>query len=183
MKLTVDELHRLSILIEKINISKSNSTNYLTPLPKNFIISFNNCLWACTGLSLERLDPANFNQPAILNYKMGYDNNCKSFIVHNWYNIQSLFEKLKEKYSFNSNDYKSFSIKELPYFLNEFYKIIKDDSIFKQCVTIELEPCLYDATNLSTGMKVPFLTLDKDISYELISIISDDEIDKFTLYR
>ncbi|MBO3344347.1 hypothetical protein JJB52_08715 [Clostridium perfringens] len=173
MKLTVNELHRLSILIEKINISKANHPNPNEVLPlldNNFIISFNNSLWACQGLRFNSL-----TIPSINMYKL--DKNIEGKIVINSTEIilNDFFQKMKNSKIFDSNHYKFLSTNELPYFLNDFYEIIKDGSIFAEELKLNLPVCLFYAMNLNDHLTFSHLVLDKNTSYELISIVSSLE--------
>lgn len=176
MKLSVNELHRLSILISKINLSKQNSTSQ--NLPNIFIISFNNSLWSCEGLKIHKSITNYFELPSITLYKLGENIEEKVVITSIEVTLYNTFQKINEKNHFNSNHYKFLSQNEFPYFLNDFYEIIKDGSTFDEELKVTLPSCLFKARNLTTGIPCPYLALDKNNKYELISIVSSEDLEK-----
>ncbi|XZM35427.1 hypothetical protein ACSXAY_18610 (plasmid) [Clostridium perfringens] len=176
MKLSVDELHRLSILIGKINASKSN--NISQNLPDIFIISFNNSLWACEGLKVHNVIITGFELPSITLYKLGENLEERIVITPTEVPLYNAFQKINEEKIFNSNHYKFLSKNELPYFLSDFYEIIKDGSTFEESLKVKLPTCLFNAKNLTTGIPCPYLALDKNNKYELISIVSSEDLKK-----
>lgn len=181
MKLTINELHRLSILIEKINISKLNnkdSIDFLQLVPNTFIISFDNSLWACEGLKLKTLTPNVGNPPTLDLYKLKKNLEEKVTIQVEEVILYDFFKEIANLGIFNSNHYKFLSQNELPYFLNDFYEIIKDDSVFAKELKFALPTCLFKAKNLTTGITCSYLALDKNTPYELISIISSEDLKK-----
>lgn len=181
MKLTIDELHRLSVLIEKINISKLNnkdSIDFLQLVPNTFIISFDNSLWACEGLKLKTLTPNVGNPPTLDLYKLKKNLEEKVTIQVEEIILYDFFKEIANLGIFNSNHYKFLSQNELPYFLNDFYEIIKDGSVFAEELKINLPTCLFNVMSLNNSITFPYLTLDKNTKYELISIISLDELKK-----
>lgn len=151
MKLSVKELQVFDLLLKNTAsvINKSNSNNQ--PITLNLIISYNSSFWSGDFVTLKGC--------------------C-----------------IEEKY-INSDNYvepKYMSSSELAKLISEFkysrYKSIEESSVHllfyplihhiqkANLTDLELNPFLYNATKLGTDIKLPFICLDSDCKYEVISI-------------
>ncbi|NGT54766.1 hypothetical protein G6Y98_02750 [Clostridium perfringens] len=153
MLLTIKELQMLDLLLKKSgNIINRNNSND-KELNLNLIISYNSSLWSG--------DFINLNGSYIEEKYIDSDN---------WIETKCL----------NSSDL----IKLIPEFKFSRYKYIEEDSLHlllhpliyhikkADLTDFKLKPFFYNAVNIENGLKIPFIALDYDKKYEVVSIKS-----------
>ncbi|XZM32806.1 hypothetical protein ACSXAY_12885 [Clostridium perfringens] len=142
MKLSVDQLQKLSILFQRIYLKDS--------IKPKLVISFNNSLWTGDFTILEGSD-----------YLTDVEKPDSVAI-----DVSSFFNEFK--FSSIPRDIKtSCDSILLNYLTNSLLKTKTSD--------LNLSPYLFNAVNLETKFKLPFIYLDKTATYELVSVITETE--------
>lgn len=153
MILNLRQIQILDFLLQRLNKYHSYTNNEL-----HLVIKINNSLWKGNLI--------NFNSYNISEYYIDFDN-C---IEYKEIGIKDLVTLPSD---FNGNRYSNVKIDSLYLLLIELTNIVKNIDTS----TINLNPFLYNAVNLETNVSLPFLYLDNNDEFEVVSIVvsSKDE--------
>lgn len=151
MKLSVKELQMLDLLLKKTANVLNNKPSNTQELKFNLIISYNSSFWSGDFIILNK----SFIEEKFIDYD-------------NWIEVNTTAS--------------SSLIKLIPDFSFSRYSYIEEDSLHLllesliHCVkkadltTLNFMTLLYNPINLETGFKLPFINLDSNQEYEVVSI-------------
>ena len=156
MKLKLKQIQALDFLLQRLNsiFSYTDETKKL-----NLVINFNNSLWKADFIFLQN------------SYLENYYINNDFWIEKN----STPITELKPLYSnFNFRRYENIKLKNINLLLHELLSIVS-----KVDTEIYFQPCLYNVVNLETNFKIPFLHLDHNDEFEVVSIVESPK-DEYT---
>ncbi|CEK35736.1 hypothetical protein UMC2_26291 [[Clostridium] sordellii] len=158
MKLTLKELQSLDILLNNLSIKENLQSRF------NIVIKIDNQLWQGNFVYFENNITNNYYDDAIKEFfidkEIGFNSrrlfDCNFFLTNKDFSYEkyvSIYNNVDETYS-NA------------FILKEFVKVIKKSALQ------DFEPyrILYNAVNLTTNTKLPFINLSSD-EYEVVSLI------------
>lgn len=153
LELSVLELQELSFLLQRINLKRKN--NSYKELPIHLVIRFNNSLWSGNFVTIH-------DKYHIKKLDSQYESECV--------NVFNIFKNIELDNVPDSFFNSSVNIVSVTNKLVELIKETTANNIEKSNQTI-LSPILFNAVNLDNNFELPFLILDKNATYELISVI------------
>lgn len=148
MKLNLKQIQTLDFLLQRLNsiFSYTDETKKL-----NLVINFNNSLWKADFISL--------HNSYLENYYISND-----FWIEK--NLTPITELKSISDNFNFRRYENIKLKNINLLLHELLSIVS-----KINPEIYFQPCLYNVVNLETNFKIPFLYLDHNDKFEVVSIV------------
>ena len=149
MKLNFKQIQLMDFILQRLNsiYSYTDENKKLS-----LVIKFNNSLW--TG------DSINLHNSYLVNYYIDND-----FWVEKKLTPISDFKFLFS--DFNFRRYEKLKLKNINILLHELISFVSSMDTSK----LDFQPFLYNAINLETNFKMPFLYLNYDDSFEVVSII------------
>ena len=151
LKLNIKQIQALDFLLQRLN-SIFLYTSEKESL--NLVIKFNNSLWKGNFIY--------YKNSSILNYYIDFDSCIESKTLK----INDLF-KLPHDFNNYRYRYSNITFDKIYLLLTELASTIKNIDTSN----INLEPFLYNATNLETNISLPFLSLNSDDEFEVVSIV------------
>lgn len=150
MKLNLKQIQALDFLLQILNSSfayTSEDENL------NLVIRLNNSLWKGNFVFYE--------DARIYNHYIDFDN-C---IEYKTLGVNELFKLAND---FNHNRYKNVTLDKMYLILDELIPTIKEIDTSN----IDLKPFLYNAVNLEANISLPFIALNGNDEFEVVSIVT-----------
>lgn len=153
MKLNLKQIQILDLILQRLNsiFLYTDKTKKL-----NLVIKFNNSLW--------KGDFIHLHNSYLENYYISND-----FWVEK--NLTPITELKLIPDNFNFRRYQYIKLKNIHLLLHELLSIVSTIDISE----INFQPCLYNAVNLETNFKIPFLYFDYDSEFEVVSIVESSK--------
>lgn len=156
MKLKVNQIQFLDFLLKRM---QSDSSNFLNADEKlSLVIDVNGNLW--TG------DFVNYSNFHIQNISLDYDGDLTSTEI----DLISIITVA------NLDDFKRFNFKDKFHNINSSNLYILLNELLKKldkvnCSNLVIDPIIFNAVNLNSSCKLPFIYIDNTIEYDVVSLI------------
>lgn len=156
MKLKVSQIQFLDFLLKRI---QSDSSNFLNTDEKlSLVIDINGTLW--TG------DFVKYSNLKIQNLSLDTD----GFLISNEIELISIIT------ASNLEAFKGFNFKDKLYNINSSNLHILLNELFRKldkinCSNLVSDPIIFNAVNLTSNCKLPFICIDNTIEYDVVSLI------------
>lgn len=152
MKLNIKQIQLLDAILQELNLRHSYTSSKL-----NLVIKFNN--------SLLKGSFVNFQNSNLITQRILEDFFQDYRIKTNSISFYTLMSKCN--CDFNEFKYKDINLNNMHILLSDLLSTVTKLDVSK----IDFEPCLYNAVNLETNFKIPFLYFDYDSEFEVVSIV------------
>ena len=149
MKLTLKQIQIVDFLLQELNQRYS----YIPDTEQlNLVIKIDNSLWK--GNLIKYKDYRAYKT------LLDYDSCCDLY-----FRQEKLFTLPSD---FEFKNYRHITLDKMYLLLNELISISKKiDTLF-----VDLDPVLFNAVNLNSDLKLPYLLLDPNATFEIVSVIS-----------
>ena len=161
MKLKINQIQFLDFLLKRIQSKEGNFLNNNEKL--SIVIDINGALW--TG------DFINYSNFKIKNITLDYEGDFSTSEITFSSFIDTSNRKFFDFFNFN-NKLHNIDKSNLYLLLNELFEALNK----VDCSNLKADSIIFNAENLTSNCKLPFIRINDDIEYDVVSLIVSNKI-------